>query len=330
MMSLLLAVDGGNSKTEAVVFTDTGRVVAELRGDGSGGGPEHVCSVLAGLIDEDIRAHIAGAALALAGVDFPDDEEAFTAAVSALLPTARVVVENDAAALLDLREHPDARVVAVVVSGAGLNAVARGPLGLATVPAIGWPSGDFGGGDEVARRAIAAAYRSADGRGPATVLERVVLDVTDAPDHRSLARSIRRDLVPGDVFASLSAVVARCAAGGDEVAARLIADAADEAIGLLRTVVAAAAGRKRGDRIDGRVEVELAGGMFRDPQFRGRVEAAVAQAGWTVEHAHGRPVTGAIRLACRGHLADAREAEELAERVLGALDTAHRERTASR
>jgi len=328
-MSLLLAVDGGNSKTEAVVFTDTGDVVAELRGDGSGGGPEHVSTVLAGLIDEGIRNEITGAALALAGVDFADDEEAFTTAASALLPAARVVVENDAAALLDLREHPGARVVAVVVSGAGLNAVARGPMGLATVPAIGWPSGDFGGGDEVARRAIAAAYRSADGRGPATVLEWVVLDATGAPDHRSLARLIRRDLLPGEVFASLSSIVARCAADGDRVAAQLIADAADEAIGLLRTVVAEAAGVRRGETIDGRVEVEVAGGMFRDESFRSRVESAIAQQGWTVEHAHGRPVTGAIRLACREHLADPREAEELAERVLGALDSARTERTAS-
>ncbi|GAA4178084.1 BadF/BadG/BcrA/BcrD ATPase family protein [Gryllotalpicola koreensis] len=328
-MSLLLAVDGGNSKTEAVVFTEAGRVVAELRGEGSGGGPEHVCSVLASLLDESLRSGIAGAALALAGVDFPDDEEAFTAAVSALLPAARVVVENDAAALLDLREHPDASVVAVVVSGAGLNAVARGPMGLATVPAIGWPSGDFGGGDEVARRAIAAAYRSADGRGPSTALERVVLDVTGAPDHRSLARLIRRDLLPGEVFASLSSVVARCAEEGDPVAAQLIAEAADEAVGLLCTVVAEAAGRRRGEVIDGRVEVEVAGGMFRDEGFRSRVESAVVSQGWIVEHAHGRPVTGAVRLACREHLADPREAEELAERVLGALDSARTERTAT-
>ena len=62
-----------------------------------------------------------------------------------------------------------------VVCGAGINCVGVAPDGRhARFPALGWVTGDWGGGHDVGIAAVSAAARSEDGRGPKTTLEEVV------------------------------------------------------------------------------------------------------------------------------------------------------------
>lgn len=318
MMDLLLAVDGGNSKTDAVVFTPDGTLVAVVRGPGSGGGPEHASGVVerllgdAGVSTPDIRVCVA----ALAGVDFERDAERFASALNGVLGPARVTVVGDARALLEAEPGDGTEVRAVLVSGAGLNAVARGPAGIVSVPALGWISGDEGGGDHLARCAVSAAYRARDGRGPATVLERAVLEETGAADHEELALMIRDGLPGAEAVYRLPAVVARAASAGDAVAGRLMADASSSAIALLKSVVRRAGAS---DMEAPAVSVLLAGGMFADPGFAGSVERAIAAAGWRSERLRCPPVLGAVRLACRLGVGEVTEADRLADRIADRL-----------
>lgn len=210
-----LAIDGGNSKTEVVMVrlpgsaprrdgapldraTEFARVVAP----GSGGGPAEVASAVAHALEEAggvPREGITRVMAAVAGLDFPGDEVEYRAPLAALLPHAQIDVVNDVVAVLDAgaaravagadqeassgstAPAPSSHALAIVC-GAGLNAVARGPLGLATVPALGWPSGDWGGGHDVAREAVRLAARAEDGRGPRTVLAQRILELTGLPD----------------------------------------------------------------------------------------------------------------------------------------------------
>ena len=179
---IVLAVDGGNSKTDLALVDAEGALLSLVRGPQSS--PHHLgldgsLDVLAALFDE--AASTAGlprgngavadvAELLLAGVDFPAEERQLEEAVRAR-PWARLVtVRNDSFAVL--RAGTERGWGVAVVCGAGINCVGVAPDGRqARFPSLGAITGDWGGGYDVGLEALAAAARSEDGRGPKTSLE---------------------------------------------------------------------------------------------------------------------------------------------------------------
>jgi N-acetylglucosamine kinase-like BadF-type ATPase len=326
MMSLLLAIDGGNSKTDALLFTADGDIAGELHGPGSGGGPAHfasvvreMCATQAASID---AGEIAFCAAAAAGVDFPDDERAFARSLQQVLPAARIEVTNDALALLNEFEAHDPAVV--LVCGAGMNAVARGPAGVVTVPALDWISGDWGGGDAIGREAVRVAYRAADGRGVPTALERDVLRATGRADFPDLAMAIRDGLVGSAEISQLARVVGAAAEQGDAVSTRILARAADEAVALVRTVV----GRAWNGAAHPRIPALLAGGLFRDRAFSALVERALCDAALEPRHIASRPLAAAVRAVCLLALGSSPHASGVATSVIGRIGRQRKEETA--
>lgn len=297
-MALLLALDGGNSKTDAVLFTPDGGLLARLRGPGSGGGPEHLASTITvmlsgpGVPDVARAVRVTACAAAVAGLDFEEDRPAFEAALREALPNAEVVAMNDVRAVLAATD--DEHSIAVVC-GAGLNVAALGPAGLATVPALGWISGDWGGGDALGREAVVIGYRSADGRGPASVLEREVLSATARKDYPALARAIRYGEVDSAAVGELARLVTAAAASGDEPATAAVRRAVDEVVALVREV-----GRRAwdGDIAPGTTAL-LAGGMFADAGFHDAVVAALGAKGLHAVRLRHPPLAGVVREVCR-------------------------------
>ena len=293
--ALAVAIDGGNSKTEVVVLAEAaGGLVEQARaiGAGSGAGPEAVASVVSAVLGElEIDpASVGSVSAAVAGLDFPGDEAGYRAALSELFPRAVVDVVGDAVAVLEAGAGLDEALA--IVCGAGLNAVARGPNGLAMVPALGWLSGDSGGGDELGRAAVRAAARAEDGRGPSTLLLGRVLAETVASDTAELARAIRDGAVSMRQVGALAATVARTAADGDAVAMELLADSAREALLLADVVV-----RRSWDGSsvpEGTLAI-LAGGLFADPGFRETVSAGLRERGFEPRPLEFRPVDGLVR-----------------------------------
>ena len=182
--SVVLAVDGGNSKTDLALVRDDGRLLAHVRGPLSSPhhlGLEGALATLERMLDDALAA--AGrerttpvvdiAQLFLAGVDFPAEEELLRAQLELRRFASHVVVGNDTLALL--RAGTERGWGVAVVCGAGINCVGVAPDGrTARWPALGAITGDWGGGYDVGLAALSAAARSADGRGPRTVLERTV------------------------------------------------------------------------------------------------------------------------------------------------------------
>ena len=91
-MTVVIAVDGGNSKTDLALVAEDGRLLGFARGQQSS--PHHLgedgcMRVLTGLLDEARgRAALDGevpavATLCMAGVDFPREEERLAELVSA-------------------------------------------------------------------------------------------------------------------------------------------------------------------------------------------------------------------------------------------------------
>ncbi len=181
----VLAVDGGNSKTDLALVDADGSVLALVRGPLSS--PQHLgvdgcLAVVQGLLAEAVREARLGdhggrvaqvATLLMAGVDFPVEEDAVRAAVEQRGWAQRVHVGNDTFAVL--RAGTERGWGVAVTCGAGINCVGVAPDGRhARFPALGAITGDWGGGYDLGLAAVSAAARSEDERGPRTSLERAV------------------------------------------------------------------------------------------------------------------------------------------------------------
>jgi N-acetylglucosamine kinase-like BadF-type ATPase len=280
---VVLAVDGGASKTDLALVGADGALLALERGPLTS--PHHVgldgclgvlegmlaaAAAAAGLNGE--RPVAAVAHLLVAGADLPAEEAALQDAAAGRAWAARTLVRNDTFALL--RAGTEAGWGVAVVCGAGINCVGVAPDGRQVrFPALGQITGDWGGGSDVGMAAVSAAARSADGRGPATSLEALV------PAHFGLATpaelgealhlgrlAARRVLeLPPLVFA---------AAEHDEVAAGIVDRLAREVAALARAAITRLG-------LTGPVEVLLGGGLMRGagPQLLGRVDAELRAVG---------------------------------------------------
>ena len=262
--AIVLAVDGGNSKTDLALVRTTGQVLALVRGPQSS--PQHVgvdgcLDVLESLLalasrDAELNGNQPVAdigELLLAGVDFPLEEEELYAAAAGRRLAARIAVGNDTFAVL--RAGTENGWGVAVVCGTGINCVGVAPDGRhARFPALGTVTGDWGGGGDVGRAAVFAAARSEDGRGPKTVLEQAVPEHFGLHSPIELAEAVHRgriDLQPTEL-----APLVLATAPSDRVAAEILEHLADEIVALVRVALERLALTQES------VEVLLGGGLF--------------------------------------------------------------------
>lgn len=276
---LVLGVDGGNSKTEALLLDASGGMLASVRGPtvshqavGMAEGMTRLAALVArlraaaGLATDDV---VDAAVLALAGADYPSDERQLRAAIAPLDLAARVEVVNDTWA--GLRAGTDRGWGIVLICGAGTNAAGLAADGRRwRFPAVGSISGDWGGGGDIGMEGLRAAVRAWDGRGPSTILRQRI------PEAAGLRRvdSLVKTLYEGPDWLrvrSFAPVVFQAAMDGDAVARAIIDRQADELAGMTGAI----ATRLRMRRSD--PDVVLAGAVFgtQDEAFFERLEGGV-------------------------------------------------------
>lgn len=263
-----IAVDGGNSKTDLALVGEDGEVVAIARGEGSSPyhlGVDGTLAVIGRLLDvaldeAGVRGPVDVAELLLAGVDFAAEEDAVLAGAKARGWASRVRVDNDTFAVL--RAGTDAGWGVAIVCGAGINCVGVAPDGRhARFPALGWITGDWGGGDDVGQEAVSAAARSEDGRGPRTTLEQAVPRHFGLERPSDLAEAIHFGRIEARRTRELAPVVFAEAAH-DEVAAAIVDRLAGEIVSLARAAIV----RLGLDRQP--VDVLLGGGLLQQADAR--------------------------------------------------------------
>jgi len=291
----VLAVDGGNSKTDAALVGEDGSLLGHVRGDQAS--PDHLG--VEGSLDvvTALARQLGGspelALLLLAGLDFPDEEERYRAAAERRALAGRTLVGNDTFAVL--RAGSPSGVGIAVTCGAGLNCVGVGSDGSQVrFASLGLWSGDWGGGQDVGLAAVVAAARSADGRGPHTTLERLVPAHFGLETPTELARALQAERVPERRLAELAPLVLSEAAH-DETAAAIVDRLADEVVSI-----AVAARTRLGLTANG-CDVVLGGGMLRSGNARllSRIERALAERapGVAVHVLPVAPIVGAALLA---------------------------------
>jgi N-acetylglucosamine kinase-like BadF-type ATPase len=259
----VIAIDGGNSKTDLALVADDGALLALVRGPLSS--PQHLG--VDGCLDvlEQLLVEAGGngkvaevAALLLAGVDFPAEEEAVCTAVEQRGWARRLHVDNDTFAVL--RAGTERGWGVAVTCGAGINCVGVAPDGRhARFPALGEITGDWGGGYDLGLAAVFSAARSEDGRGPRTSLEHAVPAHFGLEAPSELAEAIHFGRIAQRRVIELAPVVLAEAAD-DAVAAEIVQHLASEVVALARVAL------KRLDLTHEPVEVILGGGVLQDAE----------------------------------------------------------------
>jgi N-acetylglucosamine kinase-like BadF-type ATPase len=268
-LPLLLAVDGGNSKTDVLLLDVEGRVLSQVRGP-SCAPIHHGLEGAMDTLDLLVRMALADAGpapaeeptcpavgvFALAGADLPHEEEQLLAACRRRGWVQRAVVHNDAFALL--RAGTERGWGIAVVCGAGINAVGVGPDGAAVrFLALGAISGDWGGGYDVGLAALMAAARAQDGRGRPTLLASLVPAYFGLADPLAVSVALHMGELSESRLVELPPLVFDAARQGDQVAADVVLRLADEV-----TAIAVAAIRRLALARDD-LDVVLGGGLLR-------------------------------------------------------------------
>ena len=264
-MTIVLAIDGGNSKTDVVAADALGNILGRVRGPGCSPdalgipGSVDMLSRLIRQTREEARLALGdrcdAAALMLAGVDRPDQEIDMREALSGLSIANEMLVTNDTFAVLQAGSVNGWGVA--VVCGAGLNAVGVTPDGrVGRYQALGDLSGDWGGGGDVGMAALGSAIRGEDGRGLPTVLTIELAKRFEVDKPQEIAAAIHEGRLDAQVVVELVPLVFECAVAGDEVARSIIDRVADE----VSVMATAMLHRLELDALD--VEVVLGGGLM--------------------------------------------------------------------
>ena len=307
----VLAVDGGNSKTDVVLIAADGSLLGTARGSGATSAAKVAVEAwlddLGALIEQSQRqAGTAGRPVAkhisacVANADLPEEVDRLAEALRARRWSLTTHARNDTFAVLraglDGTVAPGAVHWGIgVTCGAGINCVGVHPDGRTTgYLALGDISGDWGGGDGLGQQALWWAVRAEDGRGPQTSLREAVAAHFGVPMVRDVTLGIHLGKIGKKDLLGLAPVLLSVAREGDRVARDLVRRQAEEICAM--AVVA----MRRLGLTTRATPVVLGGGLMtaRDPlllqEITDRITAAAPQA--TVIVVAVPPVAGAALL----------------------------------
>lgn len=197
------------------------------------------------------RLVLEAVAVGLAGVDRPQVHRPLVAWLRRSVPARSHLLTSDAAIALEAAIGSSPGII--VISGTGSIGYGRDESGR-TLRSGGWGSlfDDPGSGYDLGRRAVAAALRAADGRGPHT---RLTAKICRALKLEEINRVVLRPLEPRQI-AALFPLVLEAARERDRVALELCEDAGRELAGIAVALL------ERFGWLGRAVPVACAGGVF--------------------------------------------------------------------
>ena len=318
---VVLALDGGSTKTDAVLVAADGALLGRSRV-----GPSNHQ-----LVGVDVALDTLGAAIAavtedagitdppfpicelgvycLAGIDLPIDETHLGPAIGLRGWTGTDLLRNDTFAVS--RAGSTSPWGIGVVCGTGLNCAGVGPDGtLVRFPALAELSGDFApGGSWLGVRALGLALRATDGRGAPTLLSIRVPDHFGEHDAEAVLTGIYTGAISYGRLFELAPVLLDAAADGDAPSRQAADILADEVTAFVRAAIT------RLKVEDTEVEVVLGGGVFDtdDAGFHTRVAQGIRMVAPQARllRLNAPPVLGAALLGLDAIGADERAKERL-------------------
>lgn len=264
-INYVLGVDGGATKTHALVLDNTGQVL----GLGEAGSGNHQVFGLKSALREIKQASLSAITAAglspetirlgyfcLAGADLPEDYAMLQEALEGLRLVNSLVIKNDTMAAL--RSGLTCSWGIVIVCGTGFNAAGRAPDGKEIIlPGLGPISGDWGGGYALSQEIIRRVMRAWDGRGKPTMLTSLVLSALKVPSEGTLLSKLYHGEIEPRRLIDLVPLLFEAAEAGDEVARELIIQMGTE-VGITANALI-----RRLSLQGEEVEIVLAGGVFK-------------------------------------------------------------------
>ena len=243
----MLAIDGGNSKTDVALVAGDGTLLASARGPGINAhevGVDQTVLILdavvkqaAAQLDLPSSGPLARHTVAcLANADLPEEEVEHATAVQAQGWSETATVVNDTFAILRAglpdtaggSQGSGAHWGVAVVCGAGINAVGVAPDGRVTrYLALGTISGDWGGGHGLGLEVLWHAIRAEDGRGPDTALAGYLTGHFGVERVEEITIGIHKGKIGDDDLTGLAPMLLRAADEGDAVARKVVNRLAD-------------------------------------------------------------------------------------------------------
>lgn len=222
----VLGVDGGTTKTIALVADEQGNIRGAARGGGSNWSGEDVeipmqvvadtsrqALAKAGVLGDQVRVGV----FTLAGADWPEDHIRREAVLGRAGIAQKVIVKNDSfGGMRAGLNRPYGMVLAV---GTGMNAAVITPSGQE------WAFGYYetgGGSGTILQEILAAVLRAEDGRGQPTLLTQLVLDRLEFPTVEAMLRAHVLHQIDYGKYFSLTPLVFEAALASDPVSADII------------------------------------------------------------------------------------------------------------
>jgi N-acetylglucosamine kinase-like BadF-type ATPase len=313
----VLGVDGGASGTRCVIAHASG----ELLGRGTGG-PSNPITVgvkaAADAITEAVNEAIENcgvwrfgvACMGIAGALRPPVLGALRSRLSTL-DVKKLEIISDA--VIALAGATGCRLGVVVIAGTGSIAYGESEGGeTARAGGWGWRLGDEGSGNYIGSRALIAAVRSHDGRGPPTILVEKVRTALGLTDMSELVDRVYLGGMGVEDVSALAALVGEAAEEGDREASRILEDAGAE-LGAAALTVA----RKLG--LSGDFIVAPIGGAFNLGLLKASFDMVVKQgaAQCCIISPRFEPAVGAALLALK------ELGVEVSENLLGRVEASY-------
>lgn len=247
MNKIILAIDGGATKTAMTVYDQDGYELYSATTTGSNYqaiGQKNVTEVLTNLLADAANNlhdwHIDAAVFAIAGIDTAQDAQIVqqivkTSISASPLKIEKYVVENDVEATLKglIENKPGA----LLISGTG--AIAYGYDCNQLIRAGGWGhrAGDEGSGYWVGQQIARAIFKAADGRAQQTILKDLVLQATGLQSVEDLYNFLYNDSYTNARLASFGSTLQQACEQDDEVAKTIALHTADELVLLADSVL---------------------------------------------------------------------------------------------
>lgn len=241
---LVLGVDGGGTRTRAIIMDASDNVLGEGTAGPSNPLRVGVNSAVAAVREAfdkacDMakvqRSEVRAGEIGLAGVRREDLCKSVREALVRVLDVHNLEVVTDAD--IALYGATNGAQGIVIIAGTGSICCGKGPRGRHFC-AGGWGpvAGDEGSGSWIARRALQAVAHAADGRGPGTSLSRAACEYFNVPAPEDLSMAIYAPSMTNDRIAGFGKHVVEAARHNDAVALEIVEQAGRE-LGLAATAV---------------------------------------------------------------------------------------------
>jgi len=261
-MRYFLGIDVGSSKTHALIADEQGHCAGFGKSGGGnhqGVGYEGFRHVVQKSLDDALRSsgieksQIAGAGFGVAGYDFPSDREPHLREIAKVGLTCPVEIVNDGA--IGLFAGATHGIGVNVTAGSSNNCYGRSKAGTeGRIVGNGAMFGEYGGGSEIALRALQMVNYAWIKRIPPTTLTRIFLDYTNAKDEMELMEGFSNGIFHLTPYLALDVI--RTARDGDPAAMEILRWSGEE-LGWLAVSVARQIGMDQEE-----VEIVQSGSIF--------------------------------------------------------------------